>query len=182
MASNPLSPYALDKLAAETFCRQFHTLYGVPTIALRYFNVFGPRQDPDSEYSAVIPKFIALMSAGTAPTIDGDGRQSRDFTYVENVVAANLAAVQAPESACGETYNAACEGRVDLLELVSLLNKQLGSSLEPVHGPPRAGDVRHSQAGIEKARRMLGYEPVVSFAEGLERTVRHFAGTQVPAK
>jgi UDP-glucose 4-epimerase len=173
MPTAPVSPYALDKLAGETYWRLFHRLFGLPTIALRYFNVFGPRQDPASDYAAVIPKFITLMASGRPATIEGDGRQSRDFTFVENVVAGNLAAAEAPESACGEVYNVACGDRMDLLALVSYLNESLGTNLEPTFGPPRPGDVRHSQAGIDRAREAFGYEPLVSTAEGLRRTVEH---------
>jgi UDP-glucose 4-epimerase len=177
MPTAPISPYALDKLAAETYCRLFHRLYGLPTIALRYFNVFGPRQDPTSDYAAVIPRFITLMASGRPATIDGDGTQSRDFTHVENVVSGNLAAAHAPEAACGEAYNLACGGRLDLLELVAVLNREMGRNLEPVFRPPRPGDVKHSQAGIEKAREALGYTPQVSTEEGLRRTIAHYAVT-----
>ena len=171
MCPDPISPYGLDKLAAETYCRLFHRLYGLGTVALRYFNVFGPRQDPSSEYSAVIPKFTAALLAGRAPTIYGDGGQTRDFTYIENVVRANLLAAEAPEEACGEAYNVACGERISLLDLAARLGRITGREIAPVHADPRPGDIRHSLAGIDKARRLLGYEPVVGLDEGLERTV-----------
>ncbi|MDQ7005983.1 MAG: SDR family oxidoreductase [Acidobacteriota bacterium] len=171
MTPAPLSPYGVDKLAAETYCRVFTHLYGLKTVALRYFNVFGPRQDPGSEYSAVIPKFASMMLAGQAPTINGDGRQTRDFTFIENVVQINLLAAEAPEEACGEAYNVACGERISLLDLVDRLNKILGTAIEPVHGPPRAGDIQHSLADISKAERLLGYRVKVGLDEGLARTV-----------
>ena len=171
MCPDPISPYGLDKLAAETYGRLFHRLYDLGTVALRYFNVFGPRQDPSSEYSAVIPKFTAALLAGKAPTIYGDGGQTRDFTYIENVVRANLLAAEAPEEACGEAYNIACGERISLLDLAERLGRITGRSIAPVHGDPRPGDIRHSLADIGKARRLLGYEPVVDLDEGLERTV-----------
>jgi UDP-glucose 4-epimerase len=166
----PISPYATAKLAAEGYARSFHQVYGLETVALRYFNVFGPRQDPNSEYSAVIPKFVAKLAAGEAPVIFGDGEQSRDFTYVENVVAANLLAMQAPVAA-GRVYNVACGERFSLNQLFGELREILGSSVEPEYGPARAGDVKHSMADISRARGDLGYEPLVDFREGLERTV-----------
>ena len=170
MLPSPLSPYAVTKLTGEHYLKVFHHLYGLETVALRYFNVFGPRQDPTSDYAAVIPLFVSLMSQGQAPTINGDGTQSRDFTYIDNVVQANLLACEAP-GVGGEVFNVACGRRYTLLDLVAALNSILGSNLEPTFGPRRAGDVMHSLADIEKARRMLGYEPSTSFEEGLERTV-----------
>ncbi|RMG47434.1 MAG: SDR family oxidoreductase [Acidobacteria bacterium] len=170
----PISPYGLDKLAAESYCALFHRLYGLPTVALRYFNVFGPRQDPASEYAAVIPRFIARMAAGKAPTIYGDGGQTRDFSYVENVVQANLKAAEAPESACGRAYNIACGQRVSLLELVARLGRLLEVEIEPEHTDPRPGDIRHSLADIGAAREALGYEPSVTLDEGLARTIAWF--------
>jgi nucleoside-diphosphate-sugar epimerase len=166
----PISPYATAKLAAEGYARSFHQVYGLETVALRYFNVFGPRQDPNSEYSAVIPKFVAKLAAGEAPIIFGDGEQSRDFTYVENVVAANLLAMEAPVSA-GRVYNVACGERFSLNQLFGELREIMGSSVEAEYGPARAGDVKHSMADISRARGDLGYEPLVDFREGLERTV-----------
>ena len=166
----PISPYGLQKLAAETYAIIFHRLYGVPTVALRYFNVFGPRQDPDSEYSAVIPKFIATVRAGGAPVIFGDGEQTRDFTYVDNVVRANLQACEAGEEALGQAFNIACGERISLNALVSILAGFHGRQVTPSHAPARAGDIRHPLAGIAKARRLLGFAPTTSSREGLRRT------------
>jgi len=171
METNPLSPYAVQKLASEEYCKLFYRLYGLETVCLRYFNVFGPRQNPKSQYAAVVPAFITMYLRGEAPTIDGDGGQSRDFTYVDNVVHANLLACDAPEEAAGEVYNTACGEKVSVNDLAALIRDIVGSDLAPRHGPPRAGDVRHSLADISKAQRRLGYEPVVSFREGLERVV-----------
>ena len=172
MPPAPRSPYAVSKLAGEHYCRVFSAVYGMETIALRYFNVFGPRQDPASQYAAVIPKFIRALLRGERPEIFGDGGQSRDFTYVENVVAANLAAAGAAAGALdGSVCNVACGERFTLLDLVAALNDILGTRLEPVFRPPRPGDVRHSHAAIARAAALLGYRPAVRFAEGLRRTV-----------
>jgi nucleoside-diphosphate-sugar epimerase len=171
MVPNPLSPYAVAKLAGELYCSVFSRNYGLETVTLRYFNVFGPRQDPTSPYAAVIPKFLRAIARGESPVIHGDGTQSRDFTYVDNVVAANLLAATAP-GVSGEVMNVACGERVTLLDLHAQLCALLGSKLQPRFGPPRAGDVQHSLADIGKARRMLDYAPVVSFAEGLRRLER----------
>lgn len=173
MPVEPMSPYAVSKLAAERYCTAFTTVYGLPTIALRYFNVFGPHQDPKSTYAAVIPRFVTAMLRGSRPTIYGDGRQSRDFTYIDNVVAANLLAAEAPAGVSGY-FNVACGDRISLLELVVQLNATLGTEIAPVHEPPRPGDVRDSQADISKIRDALGFAPVVSFGEGLARTVEYF--------
>jgi UDP-glucose 4-epimerase len=173
MPVEPLSPYAVSKLATERYCQSFTHVYGLPTIALRYFNVFGPCQDPASQYSAVIPKFIGLMLAGERPTVHGDGCQTRDFTYIDNVVAANLLAAEAQTQVAGY-FNVACGDRIALLELVSKLNRILGIDLAARHGPARPGDVQDSQAGIDKIRQALGFAPVVSFNEGLIRTVEFF--------
>ena len=170
MRVNPMSPYALTKYAQERYCQVFYKLYGLETVALRYFNVFGPNQDPTSQYSAVIPKFIRLIKNDKEPVIYGDGTQSRDFTYVENNVWANIQACTA-EKAPGEVINVACGERYTLIELVQMINKILGKNIEPKFAPDRAGDVKHSQAGIEKAKEVLGYKVRVSFEEGLERTV-----------
>jgi UDP-glucose 4-epimerase len=173
----PLSPYAAAKLAGEHYCRCFTRSFGLPTVRLRFFNIFGPRQDPHSPYSGVIPLFIASMTAGKAPTIYGDGLQSRDFTYVSNVVQALRKATESP-AAVGNVYNIGSGGRTSLLDLAKHLNQLLGTNLQPVHGPARAGDVRHSQADISRARRDLGYEPAIAFPEGLRRTLAAYqAGT-----
>lgn len=170
----PISPYATAKLAGEGYARSFHGVYGLETVALRYFNVFGPRQDPTSQYAAVIPNFITALTAGRRPVIFGDGEQSRDFTYVENVVQANLLAMDAPGVA-GKVYNVACGERVTLNRLVGELRDLLGSDVEPVYGSPRPGDIRHSLADLSLARRELGYEPEVTLRAGLERTVQCFS-------
>jgi nucleoside-diphosphate-sugar epimerase len=170
MAPAPISPYGLQKLAGETYCGIFYRLYGLKTIALRYFNVFGPRQDPTSEYSAVIPKFVAAIKRGVQPTIFGDGEQTRDFSYVANVVQANLRSCEAGPAAYGQAFNIACGGRISLNELVRTLGAFAGRTVQPAYAPPRAGDIKHSLAGIEKAREVLGYAPEVSVEDGLRRT------------
>ena len=170
MPSDPLSPYAVNKLTGELYCRVFSRVYGLETVSLRYFNVFGPRQDPTSQYSAVIPRFIQAALAGRPPVIYGDGEQSRDFSYVQNAVEASLLACTAPGVA-GETINVGCGQRVTLNELVRMIGRLTGRTLEPVYEAPRAGDVRHSLAGIEKAGRLLGYTPSVGLEEGLRRTI-----------
>jgi UDP-glucose 4-epimerase len=171
----PLAPYAVAKLAAEQYCRAFHKVYGLETVALRYFNVFGRRQDPFSQYSAVIPKFIFALRAGERPTVHGTGEQSRDFTHIQDVVRANLLAMDAPGVA-GEIFNIARGEAHSLNHLVTELKDVLGSDLEADYSQPRTGDVEHSLADISKAREMLGYEPTVSFREGLELTVGAFDG------
>lgn len=171
MPVNPMSPYALTKYAQERYCQVFYQLYGLETVALRYFNVFGPNQDPTSQYSAVIPKFIKLIMNDKEPVIYGDGTQSRDFTYVENNVWANIQACTA-EKAPGEVINIACGERYTLIELVQMINQVMGKNIEPKFAPDRAGDVKHSLAGIEKAKDILGYKVRVGFKEGLERTVQ----------
>ncbi|HOA29610.1 MAG TPA: GDP-mannose 4,6-dehydratase, partial [Candidatus Cloacimonadota bacterium] len=173
MPVNPLSPYALTKYAQERYCQIFSQIYGLETVALRYFNVFGPNQDPTSQYSAVIPKFIKLIMADKEPVIYGDGSQSRDFTFVENNVWANIQACTA-EKAPGEVINIACGERYTLIQLVEMINEILGKNVEPRFEPDRAGDVKHSLAGIEKAKELLGYEVRVDFREGLERTIEFF--------
>lgn len=169
-AVNPLSPYAAAKLAGEFYCRSFSKVYTLETVRLRFFNIFGPRQDASSPYSGVIPLFAAAMKRGQAPRIEGDGEQSRDFTYVANAVAAVHLAADAA-AASGNVYNIGAGGSTNLLHLVKLLNEILGTKLAPLHGPPRPGDVRHSQANIERAQRDLGYRPQVTFEEGLRHTV-----------
>jgi nucleoside-diphosphate-sugar epimerase len=173
MAPSPLSPYAASKLAGEHYCRAVTECYGVETVSLRYFNIYGPRQDPESLYAAVIPKFIAAMLAGERPTIFGDGEQSRDFTFVADAVAANLLACEAALAA-GRVINVACGKRYTLNELVARLNAILGTDIEPVYAEPRAGDVKHSQADISAARSLLGYEPTTAFEDGLRQTVDWF--------
>jgi UDP-glucose 4-epimerase len=173
MPAAPLSPYAVSKLAGESYCLAFAHVYGLPAIALRYFNVFGPRQDPASQYSAVIPKFISLMLAGKPLTINGDGLHSRDFTYIKNVVKANLLAATAPAEISG-VFNIACGQRHTLLELIRELNHLLGLKIEPHFGPERPGDVKHSEADISRIRQVLGYEPEVDFAQGLRLTAQGF--------
>jgi UDP-glucose 4-epimerase len=167
---SPLSPYAAAKLAGEFYCQAFYATYGLETVTLRYFNVFGPRQDPNSQYAAVIPKFITAVLAGQQPTIFGDGRQSRDFTYVDNVVHGNLLAADALDAA-GRTINVACGQSYNLLQLVDGINRTLATRISPVFKPPRAGDVRESLADISLARQLLRYEPTVDFEQGLARTI-----------
>ena len=169
----PLSPYALQKLVGEQYCQLFARLYGLETVTTRYFNVFGPRQDPSSPYSGVISVFIKALSEGRAPTIYGDGKQTRDFTFVSDVVQGVLLACHAP-NVSGEVINVAQGGRVSLLELVRALQLILCRDVEPVFVPPREGDVRDSQADIFKARQLLGFSPGVSFDDGLRRTVAWF--------
>lgn len=178
MAPDPISPYGLDKLAGETYCRLFTRLYGLPTVSLRYFNVFGPRQNPRSEYAAVVPRFIEAALKGEQPTIYGDGQQTRDFTFVENVVAANLLSAEAAEEACGQAYNVACGERISLLDLAAAINRLTGSQVGPCHAPPRAGDIRHSLADISKAERALGYRPAVDLEAGLARTIEAMRATE----
>ena len=177
MAALPISPYAVSKLAAESYCRTWFDLYGLETVALRYFNVFGPRQDPMSAYAAVVPRFIAAYGAGDPPVIFGDGGQSRDFTYVANVVAANVRALDAA-AAPGRVYNIACGARITLNDLALELGRQMGTAIRPVHAAPRPGEVRHSLADIAAARADLGYEPRIGLAEGLRATVRAAASAQ----
>lgn len=170
---HPLSPYAISKLAGEQYCRVFWQLYGFETVCLRYFNVFGPRQDPTSQYSAVIPKFITALFNGRELTIHGDGRQSRDFTFIANVVQANLLACAAAE-APGGVFNVARGERYTLLKLVAALSEITGQKAQVNHTPPRPGDVPHSQADISLARTALGYDPAVDLRAGLEQTVDWF--------
>jgi UDP-glucose 4-epimerase len=172
---SPLSPYAAAKLAGEMYCRAFTATYGLETVILRYFNIFGPRQDPNSPYSAVIPLFISSMLAGKQPIIYGDGRQSRDFCFVANVVEANLLAADAADVA-GRTFNIACGRSVDLLTLLQSLNRILGMDVKPRHDPPRPGDVRESRADISEASHALGFKPEVDFDEGLRRSIDYYRG------
>ncbi len=177
MPTAPLSPYALQKLVAEQYCQMFTHLYGLETVTIRYFNVFGPRQDPSSAYSGVISLFISALCENRRPTIYGDGEQTRDFTYVANVVDGVLRACEAPK-ASGEVINVATGGRISLNHLFQTVRQLLNGNVEPMYGPPRAGDVRDSQADIDKARRLLGYEPSVTFEQGLENTVAWYKASQ----
>jgi UDP-glucose 4-epimerase len=170
---SPISPYGAAKLAGEFYCQAFTATYGFPTVCLRYFNVFGPRQDPASPYSAVIPLFITAMLSGRQPVIFGDGRQSRDFVFVGDVVRANLLAADAPDAA-GRVCNIATGRSTDLLTLVDLLNRLLGTNVKPQHADARPGDVRESLADITLARSLLGYEPQIDFAEGLRRSIDYY--------
>jgi UDP-glucose 4-epimerase len=169
----PLSPYAAAKLAGEYYCKAFTSTYGLETVTLRYFNVFGPRQDPESQYAAVIPKFITAILAGGRPTIFGDGKHSRDFTYIDNVVQGNLLAADAP-AAVGRVINVACGRSFDLLTLVDGINRALGTDAQPIFELNRVGDVRNSLADIRLARELLKYEPKVGFDDGLRRTVEYY--------
>src|SRR5687768_15339559 len=178
MGTAPRSPYALQKLVAEQYCQMFTRLYGLETVTIRYFNVFGPRQDPSSPYSGVISLFIRALVEGRQPTIYGDGEQTRDFTYVANVVDGVLRACTAPD-ASGEVINVATGGRISLNQLFEALNRLTGAGVEPIYADTRAGDVRDSQADIGKAGRLLGYEPIVGFEQGLEKTVEWFRTTQM---
>lgn len=175
----PMSPYAVAKLAGEHYCAAFSHVYGFETVRLRYFNIFGPRQRPDSPYAAVIPKFLEAMSAGDSPTIYGDGLQSRDFTYIDNTVQANLRAADAP-GISGRVYNVACGERLSLLDLVAALNDILGTQIAPAHADARPGDVKHSQADISASRSDLGYEPAIGWREGLRRTVAFYQSAHSP--
>lgn len=168
---NLLSPYALTKRCDEEWAKQYTMHYGLETIGLRYFNVFGRRQDPDGAYAAVIPKFIKMLIHGEIPTINGDGRQSRDFTYIENVIEANLKACIAPSEAAGEAFNVAYGGREYLLDIYYGLTKALGVDIEPNFGPDRKGDIKHSNADISKAKRLLGYDPSWSFDRGIRAAI-----------
>jgi len=172
-APRPLSPYAASKLAGEAYCRMFYAAYGLPTVCLRYFNVFGPRQDPNSQYAAAIPKFIAALLRGEPPTIYGDGTQSRDFVYVANVVQANLLACE-KNDAIGKVVNIACGDRRTLLDLYRDLTALIGTALRPVFAPARAGDVKHSMAAIDQAKQVLDYQPQVEWRDGLRHTIQWY--------
>jgi UDP-glucose 4-epimerase len=174
---SPLSPYAAAKLAGELYCQAFTATHGLETVALRYFNIFGPRQDPGSPYSAVIPLFISAMLAGQQPIVYGDGLQSRDFCFVSNVVQANLLAADAADVS-GRVFNVASGKSTDLLTLLNILNRLLEMDVKPRNDPPRAGEVRESQADVTEARRWLGYKPEVDFEEGLRRSIDYYRGNK----
>jgi UDP-glucose 4-epimerase len=169
----PLSPYAADKACGETWAATFHRAFGLQTLCLRYFNIFGPRQDPTNQYAGVIAAFAAAMIRGRRPTIFGDGTQSRDFTFVDNAVHANLLGAKVPETH-GEVVNIGCGEAINLNDMVGEFNKVLGADFAPVYAPPRAGDVMHSLADIQAARSLIGYQPEVRFAEGLRRTIEWY--------
>ena len=169
----PLSPYAVQKLAGEHYCRAFWACYGLETISLRYFNVFGPRQDPKSQYAAAIPAFVTALLADEPPTVYGDGEQTRDFTYIDNVVHGNLLAGRMAKSA-GQVVNLACGDRISVNQTIARLNELLGKNVQPIYADSRPGDVRHSCADIRQARALLGFEPQVSFADGLARAIDYY--------
>ena len=174
MPANPLSPYAIQKYTGEMYMRNFTQVYGLQTVALRYFNIFGPRQDPTSQYSAVIPKFITAYLEDKPPTIYGDGEQSRDFTYIDNVVHANLSACVADDKCAGHVVNIACGERIDLNELAKVIREAIGSDKQPLHTENRVGDVKHSLADIGRAKELIGYEPKVLFADGIKKTIEWY--------
>ena len=178
MPTNPLSPYALQKVIGEQYLQMFTKLYGLETVSIRYFNVFGPRQDPTSPYSGVISVFATALLENRSPTIYGDGQQTRDFTYVANVVDGVLRACEAP-GVSGEIINVATSGRISLNDLFKEMKKIVGATIEPTYTASRAGDVRDSQADISKARTLLGYRPIVSFEEGLKRTIEWYKTADV---
>ncbi len=169
----PLSPYAVNKLVGEHYLRTFFLCYGLETISLRYFNVFGPRQDPKSQYAAAIPAFVSAILKNEPPTIFGDGEQTRDFTYIDNVVHANILAAKAPRTE-GQVVNVACGESVTINQIIRIINEQLGKQVKPKYVPERAGDVKHSLAAIDLARQVIGYEPIVPFAEGLRRAIEWY--------
>ncbi len=175
MIPSPLSPYAVSKLTGEYYCRVFTGVYGLETVSLRYFNIFGPRQDPNSTYAAVIPKFITAMLKGESPTVYGDGEQSRDFTYIENVIQANINACYASKEAAGKLFNIACGTRFTLNTVLGLLEKILGKKANPQYLQPKKGDVKHSQADITNASKYIDYKIEVDFETGLKKTVDYFS-------
>jgi nucleoside-diphosphate-sugar epimerase len=177
MTPRPMSPYAVAKLAGEKYCQVFFTIFGLKTVSLRYFNVFGPRQDPTSQYSAVIPKFVSMIKKGESPLIFGDGEQSRDFTFVKNVVHANLLACAEHENTAGQVFNIACGKRITLNRLVELINEALGMDVKPKYLESRAGDVKHSLANIEKAQQTFGYKSKVDFESGLKSLINYEGNT-----
>ncbi len=171
----PISPYAVTKWMGEVYCRLFTKLYGLPTISLRYFNVFGPRQSLENKYAVVVPKFITCLLKNQPPPIHGDGKQSRDFTYVDNVVKANLLALKHSSKSVGQVFNIACGQAYTVLELVRRLNQLIGKKIKPVFTPPRPGDVQHTRADVSRAKRYLGFARYVDFEEGLRRTIDWFS-------
>lgn len=171
MLPRPLSPYAVAKFAGECYCRAFYASYGLKTVSLRYFNIFGPRQDPTSQYAAVIAKFATSALAGESPTIYGDGEQTRDFTFIANAVAANMRACEAPDEASGDVFNVGCGDRFSVNELWRKISAIVGTDIEPKYAPRRAGDVRDSLASLTKIERVLGYKPVVDLDTGLRKTI-----------
>jgi nucleoside-diphosphate-sugar epimerase len=173
MPPSPLSPYAVGKLAGEYYCSVFYRVFGLETISLRYFNVFGPYQDPTSQYAAAIPAFVTAMLRDRKPTVFGDGEQSRDFTYVDNVVDANLLAARAEHTA-GEVLNIACGEAVTVNAIIDMINELLGKSIEPVYDPPRPGDIKHSLADVTHAQQLLGFRPTVPFKQGLRRAIEWY--------
>jgi len=171
MKPHPLSPYAVTKLTGEYYCQVFSDVYGLETVTTRYFNVFGPRQNPESQYAAVIPKFIDAFLRGNSPTVFGDGEQTRDFTFVDNVVHANILCSKAKKTS-GEVINIATSSRISLNELISILRKITDRDIDPVYADPRKGDVRHSLADISRAQKLIGYKPIVDLKQGLRKTIQ----------
>jgi nucleoside-diphosphate-sugar epimerase len=182
MAPNPMSPYAAQKLAGEHYMRIFYRIHGLETVSLRYFNVFGPRQDPQSMYAAVIPRFITAVLRGESPVVYSDGLQTRDFTYIDNVVQANIAACSAPKEACGKVFNIACGERVSLMDILESVYSEAGRRVPPKFEPMRPGDVRDSLADIAQARDLLGYAPKIGFQDGLKKTFDWFRKTAEPGR
>ncbi len=172
---SPVSPYAATKIMGEIYCRMFWQTYKLPTVALRYFNVFGPRQSLENKYAVVVPKFIACLAKNQRPPIHGDGKQSRDFSYITDVVSANLLSLAASKKACGRVYNVACHRRYSVLDLLRRLNRLMGKNIKPIFTPIRQGDVKHTLADISQAKKYLKYRPKVSFDEGLSRTINWFS-------
>jgi nucleoside-diphosphate-sugar epimerase len=170
MPINPLSPYAAAKLMGEYYCSVFYKVFGLETITLRYFNVFGPHQDPTSQYAAAIPAFVTAILKGKRPTIYGDGTQSRDFTYVDNVVVANLLAAKAKQTK-GEVVNVACGQAVTINAIIDMINESVGKKVKPIYAPARKGDVKHSLADITLAKKLIGYKPIISFKDGLQKAI-----------
>ncbi len=171
MLTNPKSPYAAAKLFGEYYCSVFAQVYGLDTVSLRYFNVFGPYQDPTSQYAAAIPAFVTAILRNESPTVYGDGEQSRDFTYIDNVVQANLCAAAAPNKTNGEVVNVACGDKITVNAIIAMINEMTGQSVAPTYAPPRPGDVKHSLADIQKAKALIGYEPIIQFQDGLQKAI-----------